>query len=385
MLRYVFFCVKMCTYVRLVLMTYKLPLYYLQWAILTAFASYLGPAEVAAWAILGTIWELFECTIEGLGDAAEIRVSYHLGNNHPYKAKLSAYKSLYMGALKALFVSAVMFFLLPYIPEFFTVDETLQGMIAECLPLTVIGNLLMTVGILAWYMLGAQGRYKLGTTVMFCMSWGVTLPFAVVSTFVLHVDLQGLTAGVVLGYVAVGAALLYLLLTSDWVALSKKVQERNAEEEDDKDSEEMWAALQAHRSRVARQVATGRIKLLTAPPGSLGVGVGTVPDRKMPVITTVFQKSPFRGMVFPGDGLIAVDGVSALSLSTERIYEIMGENEHLDRQISIEMMTPYHFREDETAEGKAVEAADIVDFEEEEILLPSWWEEANDQEGPTFA
>lgn len=50
-----------------------------EWAILTAFASFLGPAEVCAWAILGQIWELFECSIEGLGDAAEIRyVSLHL-------------------------------------------------------------------------------------------------------------------------------------------------------------------------------------------------------------------------------------------------------------------------------------------------------------------
>jgi hypothetical protein len=277
-----------------------------------------------------------------------------------------------------------MFFLLPFIPEFFTVDETLQAMIAECLPLTVIGNLLMTVGILAWYMVGAQGRYKLGTTVMFFTSWGVTLPLAAVSTFVLHVDLQGLTTSVVLGYVAVGASLLYILLTSDWIELANKVQKRNAMDDgEDEDNEALWAAMQAHRSRAARQVATGKIKLLMAPPGSLGIAVGIVPDRKTPIITSVLQTSPFRGMVFPGDGLISVDGISALSLSTERIYEIMNENEHLDRSISIEMVTPYHFSEDETAEGKAVEASDIGDFEEEETLLPSWWDDST-EEGPAF-
>lgn len=352
-----------------------------EWSILTVFASYLGPAEVAAWAIIGEVWEVFETTIEGLGDAAEIRVSYHLGLGHPYKAKLSAYKSLYMGSLNAIFVSGIFFLLLPYIPEFFTVDETLQGMIAECLPLTVIGNLLMTVGILAWYAIGAQGRYKTGTIVMFCVSWGITLPLAAVSTYVLRVDLQGLVTSVVLGYVGVGAALLYMLLTSDWCAQAEKIR-RQIVEEEEKDSETLWAALQAHRSRQARQVATGRIKLLSAPPGSLGIAVGTMPDRKTAIITSVLHSSPFRGMVFPGDGLIAVDGVSVLSLPVERIYEIIDANDHLDRQISVEMVTPYHFREDETSEGKAKDVSDIADFEEEEILLPSWWDESD--EGPTF-
>jgi hypothetical protein len=275
--------------------------------------------------------------------------------------------------------------LLPYIPEFFTVDETLQGLIAECLPLTVIGSLLMTLGILAWYMVGAQGRYKMGTWIMFISSWGITLPLAAISTYVLHVDLQGLTTAVVLGYVAVGASLLYVLLTSDWIALAAKIQKRNSAEKAEVDGEAMYAALQARRSRAARAVCTCNIKLLAAPPGTLGIGVGTVPGRNGPIITTVLQTSPFRGMAFPGDGLISVDGVSVLSLSTERIYEIIKENEHLDRQISIEMSTPYHYREDETNEGQVpAEATDIADFEEEETFLPSWWEDSIVEEGPTF-
>ena len=278
----------------------------------------------------------------------------------------------------------VMLCLLPYIPEFFTVDETLQGMIAECLPLTVIGSLLMTLGILAWYMIGAQGRYKIGTWDMFISSWGITLPLAAISTFVLHVDLQGLTTAVVLGYVAVGASLLYVLLTSDWIALAKKVQKRNSADKVE-DAETMYAALQARRSRAARAVCTGNIKLLTAPPGTLGIGVGTSPNRKGPIITSVLQTSPFKRHAFPGDGLISVDGISVLSLSTERVYEIIKENEHFDRQISIEMLTPYHFKEDETSEGTVPgEADDIRDFEEEETLLPSWWEESTCEEGPDF-
>ena len=33
-----------------------------EWTILTALASFIGPAEVAAWAILGNIWDLFFIT-----------------------------------------------------------------------------------------------------------------------------------------------------------------------------------------------------------------------------------------------------------------------------------------------------------------------------------
>ena len=47
-----------------------------EWAVLTFMAASLGPAEVAAWAILASIWSFFSSLTKGIGDAAEIRVAY---------------------------------------------------------------------------------------------------------------------------------------------------------------------------------------------------------------------------------------------------------------------------------------------------------------------
>ena len=48
---------------------------------MTIFCAHLGEAEVAAWAILGELWDLFEAATEGTGEAAAIRIAHHLGKN----------------------------------------------------------------------------------------------------------------------------------------------------------------------------------------------------------------------------------------------------------------------------------------------------------------
>lgn len=86
-----------------------------EWTVLTFFASHLGSAEVAAWAIMGSLWDVFYATTSGIGDAAEIRVAFHLGDGHPTMARLSAYKSLFIGMMVSICVSIVYFSLQDYV------------------------------------------------------------------------------------------------------------------------------------------------------------------------------------------------------------------------------------------------------------------------------
>ena len=58
-------------------------LQYGEWEILTIFVAALGPAEVTAYGIVGSIWDTLEALTEGFGDAGEIRVAYHLGSGRP--------------------------------------------------------------------------------------------------------------------------------------------------------------------------------------------------------------------------------------------------------------------------------------------------------------
>ena len=218
---------------------------YGEWELLTFFTAYLGPAEVATWALLGTVWELFEASTEGIGEAAAVRVAYHLGKGHPDMAELSSYKSMLLSFGLSLFVTAG-FFLCGYdLPTWFSSDETIQRMLAELIPLVGFGNITMNFGMVAWSLVGAQGRYRLATLVSMISSWFITIPLAAIFVIGLNINLKGLVGAVIAGYSTSSVILMYIILRSDWVRLSKIVQELNAmtgeidssDDEDDDSSE----------------------------------------------------------------------------------------------------------------------------------------------------
>ena len=171
----------------------------MQWEILTLFASVLGPAEVAAWGILGVLWDAVEQLTEAIADAAEVRCAFLLGSGQHEKAKRSAQKSLLFGVFLSLFLTSAVLIVGDNVATFFTNDPALQHIIADLIPLFAVGNMTLTVGTMCWTLLGSQGRYRLATFVACMASWLVTLPLAALFTFHLRINLQGQTAAIVIG------------------------------------------------------------------------------------------------------------------------------------------------------------------------------------------
>jgi MATE family multidrug resistance protein len=202
-----------------------------EWEILTLLASVLGPAEVAAWNIIGTLWEAVEDLTEAIGDAAEVRCAFLLGAGKPAHAKVSAYKSMLIGTLIALLVTSSLFAAGENIAAWLTNDPVLQHLIVDLLPLFGIGNIAMTVGTMSWTLLGAQGRYRLATAIAFCGSWLITLPMAAVTSAMLNFDLQGQTSAIVVGYMVSGTINAYLLFRSDWETISQDVMDSHEAQE----------------------------------------------------------------------------------------------------------------------------------------------------------
>jgi len=200
---------------------------YAEWEILTVFAAILGPAEAATWAILGFVWDVFESTTEAIGDASEVRCAYQLGKGRPALAKLSAYKSMFMAMIMALSVTTVFLSMRDYLPGWLTADETIQGMLVELFPLVAMGNITMNMGIVCWALVGAQGRYRLATSVATACSLLITIPIGAICTVWLRVNLQGLTFAVVMGYSVTAALLSTVLFLSDWEGFASKIQVRN--------------------------------------------------------------------------------------------------------------------------------------------------------------
>ena len=213
-----------------------------EWEMLTFFTAFIGPAEVATWALLGTVWELFEAATEGIGEAAAVRVAYHLGKGHPELAELSSYKSLLLSFGLSLFVTAGFFLCGNDLPTWFSSDETIQRMLSELIPLVGFGNITMCFGMVSWSLVGAQGRYRLATLTSMISSWCITVPMSVIVVVALNLNLKGLVGAVIAGYSTSSVILMYIILRSDWVRLSKIIQELNAvtgeiDSSDDEDDE----------------------------------------------------------------------------------------------------------------------------------------------------
>lgn len=333
-----------------------------EWAVLTFFASYLGPAEVAAWAILGSIWDVFYYTTSGISDSGEIRVAHHLGKNHPKMAQLSAYKSLYISMVVAIVISIVFFALQQSIPAWFTQDETLITMLSELVPFVGVANLSMTFGMQCWSLIGAQGKYKLATWISFISSWGVCMPLAAIFVFGFFFDLQGLTAATTIGYTSTGAALSYILLASNWDKVARSIQQHNAEMAagGDKDGtyseEELYASLQV-RSNVAKHMARRHVRLMILPPGlRSGIILGNVSSRPGTYVMAVRQWSPLYGHVQQGDALLYVNGQDVSTQNAHEIASQLKTNKQDERNLTF-VVPPVRINdEDEEEDDEWVEA-----------------------------
>lgn len=146
----------------------------------------------------------------------------------PAKARIASYKTIYIAVVTATIFTAVVWIVGENLATLLTPDPTLQRLLVEVLPLMGIGNIALTAGSVSWALVGSQGRYRLATSVAFLSSWCVTLPIAAIFTFALKLNLEGVTASVVVGYSITGTCLMYILIRSDWERLSKIVVELNA-------------------------------------------------------------------------------------------------------------------------------------------------------------
>mmetsp|Transcript_10087 Transcript_10087/g.24072 ORF Transcript_10087/g.24072 Transcript_10087/m.24072 type:complete len:1132 (-) Transcript_10087:2194-5589(-) len=200
---------------------------YGEWEIMTLFASHMGPAEVAAWGVLGFLWDTFEYIVDGLADAVEVRVGFRMGAGEMMQAKASAYKGMYLAIVISVYGTAILFLMSGNLPAWLTPDPTLQHMIFEALPLIGFGQILMSVGMVCWNILGAQGRVRLATLIEFITSWLLVIPMASILVFVYDYNLMGMVGPLVLGYTLGCVVIIYILFTSDWALLSDNVVEQN--------------------------------------------------------------------------------------------------------------------------------------------------------------
>ena len=132
-----------------------------------------------------------------------------------------------VGTFTTIFLTSFLYMVGDDLPTLFTDDPALQHILRDLIPLFGLAFLVMGVDTISWTLIGSQGRYRLATIVVCLASWFVTLPLALIFTLAFNVNLEGQTAAIVLGYLAMGIAHMYLLLRSNWQHLSRIVMEEN--------------------------------------------------------------------------------------------------------------------------------------------------------------
>jgi hypothetical protein len=200
---------------------------------------------------------------DGIADAAEVRCALHLVSNQPELARLSAYKSLFVGLVSSVFATSILYMVGDELAPLISPDTTIQRLMIEIFPLIGMGHIVFTTGIISWALVGAQGRYTQATIVQFICNWGVTIPLSSLFTYGLRIDLQGLTSAFVLGLALSGAANTYILVRSRWQRLASIVSMENQ-----LDESEVFHGSSAARVVVPRTTGEA-VESRQRPPSSL--------------------------------------------------------------------------------------------------------------------
>jgi Na+-driven multidrug efflux pump len=180
---------------------------------------------------MGIVWEVFEASTEGLGDAASIRISFFLEEGLPAQAKNLSNKVFFLALVEALAVTSIFLMAGPNIAVSLTTDSTLENIFNDLVGITGLANVAMTFAQVYWSLVGAQGRYGLASSTIMLCRWLVTMPLALTFIFGLSYDLRAVAGSIAVGYATASSFLVYSVVTSDWQLLSLAAQEDEAEDE----------------------------------------------------------------------------------------------------------------------------------------------------------
>ena len=146
-----------------------------------------------------------------------------MGRGNQVLASRSAYKSLIIGLSVGTALAFAYYGLLGnYVFKLLDYDN-IGAEMTELIPLLCLCSIVMTIGMLGWALLGAQGRVRIATFVSMVTSWVITIPIAAYFVLVRKYSLQGLVAAVTVGYSVSSTILMYLLIRSNWKKRSAKV------------------------------------------------------------------------------------------------------------------------------------------------------------------
>lgn len=197
-----------------------------EWDVLVLFIRALGGAEVAAWAIMGIIWEIFVALTDGLGEAASVRVSYYLAEGMPSDARHLSNKVSCLAVVLVLFVVSLFLMLGPRIAVLVTADKVIQNLLNQLVGMTCLANSSMTIAQIYWSLAGAQGKFEFASATILFSRWFIIIPLASLIVFRYEFDLKAVAAIVAVGYSVASLVLVCKVFLADWDKIGQSLRER---------------------------------------------------------------------------------------------------------------------------------------------------------------
>lgn len=191
------------------------------------FVATFDPNEVAAFFLIGTIWDFFFSITSGITGAAQIRVAQNLGECNVGKAEESALRSIgIVGCLTGM-AALIGMSLRHFISTSFASDEATISVINDTLPIILFGTFADGFGSVAGGIVEGQGRFQLTSSVAVAQTLFLAVPLSALMTYVLDFGVQGIASALVMAYLTSGTYILIQVFSSNWELYSDACQKHD--------------------------------------------------------------------------------------------------------------------------------------------------------------
>ncbi|KAI2628365.1 MATE efflux family protein [Xylaria nigripes] len=200
---------------------------WLAFEILTLVSSQFGTSYLAAQSILVTITSTMFMIPFPVSIAASTRIANLIGAKLVNAARTSAQVAFYGGCLLGLFNLTLLASLRFQLPQLFTNDEEVIGLVAKVLPLCAVMQVFDVQASISHGLLRGIGKQTFGGYANLAAYYVIAMPISFTAAFAFEWKLLGLWTGTTVGLCLVSIIEYWYCYTRDWEQSAREAEHRN--------------------------------------------------------------------------------------------------------------------------------------------------------------
>ena len=186
------------------------------WIFLTRIMARFGSEALAGYTIGIRVLIFTILPAWGLANAAATLVGQNLGAKEPERAEKSVWISSLYNMIFLGFVSVIYFFFSREIVMFFSMDEEIVAIGAECLRYLALGYLFFAFGMVMVQAFNGAGDTKTPTILNFIFFWLIQIPLAWILAVTLDYGPKGIFLAIIISEAMQALAAVYLFKKGKW-------------------------------------------------------------------------------------------------------------------------------------------------------------------------